>query len=506
MSPPNTEPETGTSAPDPSPLETRSLDRALVGGFAWTAGAKWLSQLITWPSVLITARLLSPDDYGLVEMAGFYFLVTNVMAEFGIGMAVLQMRELDRAVTAQLNTISAISGVVFFLLSVALAPLIAAFFKTPALNQLVVVASVSFVLISVEAIPLGLLQRDMDFRRLSVAESVQAVLSAFISVACAFAGMGYWALIVGPIVGRAANIGLVISWRPSPFAWPHLKQVTAPLRFGMEIAVQRAANTVNGLSDVMVIGRTMGKAPLGVYRLASNLASTPSEKISTLIMRVTGPLFARVQGDKGVILRYYLIFTETLAMTASPLLFGLAVVAPEAVPLLLGPQWAGASAPLRWLAIFMAVRTLSYLSSQLLLTLRFTRFGMWMSFLNFALMPVAFYIASKWGVGAVAASWLIVSPITVLPIIVKVHREIGCGLAQYFDALLPAIVGCAGMLAAIFGLRRSIAPHGWPGLIAEVALGGAAYSAVLWLVYRQRVMRFVRFFRDLRRAPATAAV
>jgi PST family polysaccharide transporter len=506
MSPPNTEPETGTRSADNSPLETRSLDRSLVGGFAWTAGAKWLSQIITWPAVLITANLLSPADYGLVEMAGFYFLVTNVMAEFGIGMAVLQMRELDRVVTAQLNTISAISGVIFFLISVALAPLIAAFFKAPALHQLVVVASVSFVLISIEAIPLGLLQRDMDFRRLSIAESAQAVLSACISVACALAGMGYWSLIIGPIVGRAANIGLVISWRPTPFAWPRLKQVTAPLRFGMEIAVQRVANTVNGLSDVMVIGRTMGQAPLGAYRMASNLASTPSEKIGTLIMRVTGPLFARVQGDKGLMLRYFLIFTEMLAMTAFPLLFGLAVVAPEAVALLLKPAWASASAPLRWLAIFMAIRTLSYLSNQMLMTLRFTRFGMWMSFLNFALMPVAFYIASRWGVGAVAASWLIASPITVLPIIVKVSREIGCGIPQYLNALLPATVGCGGMLGAIFGLRRWITPRGWVGLIAEVALGGAVYGAVLWVLYRHRVMRFVRFFLDLRRAPASAAV
>jgi teichuronic acid exporter len=350
------------------------------------------------------------------------------------------------------------------------------------------------------------LQRDMDFRRLSVAESVQAVLSACVSVLCALAGMSYWALLIGPVVGRAANIALVIFWRPTPFAWPHLKQITAPLRFGMEIAVQRVATSVNGISDVVVIGRMMGQAPLGAYRMASNLASTPSEKIGTLIMRVTGPLFSRVQGDKGLMLRYFLIFTEMLAMTAFPLLFGLAVVAPDAVALLLNPKWASASAPLRWLAIFMAIRTLSYLGNQMLTTLRFTRFGMWMSFLNFALMPVAFYIASRWGLGAVAASWLIASPITVLPILVKVSRGLGCGIPQYLNALLPAVVGCAGMLAAIFGLRRGMTPHGWLGLTAEVALGGVAYGAVLWLLYRQRVMRFVRFFLDLRRSPAAAAV
>src|SRR5579859_3515711 len=120
--------------------ERQNLDRAFVGGVAWTAGAKWLSQLVSWPSVVIAARLLSPADFGIVEMAGFYFAVTNVMAEFGIGTAVLQMRELDEVVVAQLNTIAMLSGIVAFGVSLLASPLIAAFFRTPQLTLLIDVA------------------------------------------------------------------------------------------------------------------------------------------------------------------------------------------------------------------------------------------------------------------------------------------------------------------------------------------------------------------------------
>jgi O-antigen/teichoic acid export membrane protein len=493
------------SPPKSPPVETRHLDRALAGGFAWTVGAKWLSQLVSWPSVLITARLLSPGDYGLVEMAGFYFIVTNVMAEFGIGMAVLQMRELDMEITAQLNTVAAMSGTLAFLISIAAAPLIASFFRAPALHDLVIITSLSFILTSIEAIPLGLLQRDMDYRRLSIAESVQAVVTAVVSVSCAYAGLGYWSLIAGNLVGRAGNISLAVYWRPTRFAWPRIRQITAPLRFGMEIAVQRIAGSINSLSDSMVIGRTMGQIPVGAYRLASNLASTPAEKVGTLIMRVTGPLFSRVQHDKGLMLRYFLIFSETLAMSVFPLLFGLAIVARETVSLVLGPSWSGAAAPLRWLAIFMAVRTMAALMTQLLPTLRLTRFGMVMSFVSFFLMPVAFYVASKYGVGAVAAAWLAMSPITVLPVAFRVFREIRCGVAEYVTALLPAIVGSASMLLAIVTLRYEMAIHGWPGLIAEVATGGVVYCAVLWFFFRSRVMRFIRFLRELRGSATRAA-
>jgi O-antigen/teichoic acid export membrane protein len=493
------------NAPDGSRVETRKLDHALVGGFAWTAGAKWLSQLVAWPAVLITAKLLSPGDYGLTEMAGFYFVVTNVMAEFGIGMAVLQMRELDMGVTAQLNTIAAMSGMVAFLASIAAAPLIAAFFHAPELRFLVIVASFSFILTSLEAIPLGLLQRDMNYRCLSFAESIQAVVTSCISVGCAYGGLGYWSLVFGNMFGRAANIAFVVYNRPVRFAWPHLSQVLAPLRFGMEIAVQRVVSSVNGLSDSMVIGRTLGKDPVGAYRLAANLASTPSEKIGGLVMRVTGPLFSRVQGDRELMVRYFLIFTESLAMTTFPLLFGLAIVAPETVTLLLDEKWAVAAAPLRWLAIFMAVRTMLTLMNQLLSTLRFTRFGMWMSLLTFVLMPAAFYFASPRGVGAVALAWLLMSPITVVPIAWKVFRAIGCGVGSYLNALLPALVGCGAMLGTVVALRAQWHLHGWAGLGAEVAAGGLAYCTCLWVFYRSRVMRFVRFFADLRKSRNMAA-
>jgi hypothetical protein len=105
----------------------------------------------------------------------------------------------------------------------------------------------------------------------------------------------------------------------------------------------------------------------------------------------------------------------------------------------------------------------------------------------------------------VALSWLILAPVTVLPTIIKVCRAIECGVGEYLGSLLPACVGSGVMLAAILGLRAWMSPHGWPGLISEVALGGAVYCAALRVFYFDRVMRFVRFLRDLR-GSRTAAV
>ncbi|MGA2184815.1 MAG: lipopolysaccharide biosynthesis protein [Bryobacteraceae bacterium] len=479
----------------------RRLDAQFVGGLAWTAGAKWVTQSATWLSVLIAARLLARSDFGTVEMASVVGAVTNVLAEFGIGTAVLQMRELDRRTLAQLNTVSLIFSTAAFAASAAIAPLVAAFFQLPQLKLLVIVNSLGFFITAVQAVPQGLLQRDMDYRRLSLAEAVQAIVQAVVLVGGAFAGMGYWSLLAAPLAGKGTAAALTAFWKPVHYALPRWKEVSVPMRFGLEVAASRVAWTAYSLADTVIVGRMLGASALGTYRLAIDLASAPAEKIGMLIMRVTGPLFARVQQDLALVRRYFLFISDALALTIFPLVFGLAVVAPEAVTVVLGPKWAAAIVPLQWLAAFMALRTLNTLVTQVLTSLRFTTFLMWVSLFTFTVMPVSFFVAARWGTGAVAAAWLVMSPLTILPPAVKLFRSIRCGLREYLVMLTPATAASAAMLCAVLGLRR-VLPAGWPTvwiLTVEVAAGGAAYAGILLGFYRPLVLRYARFLLRLRK-------
>ena len=122
------------------PQSVRSLDRALAGGLAWAAGAKSATQFFTWTFTLITARLLSPADFGLANMAGMINFIASSLAEFGMGQAVLQMPELEAGTVAQLNTVCTAACTVAYGLLVLAAPLAAMFFKSGQVKALVVVA------------------------------------------------------------------------------------------------------------------------------------------------------------------------------------------------------------------------------------------------------------------------------------------------------------------------------------------------------------------------------
>lgn len=487
------------------PHSVRSLDKTLAGGLAWAAGAKSATQLFTWTFTVITARLLSPADFGLVNMAGFINVLTSTLAEFGMGQAVLQMPELETGTVAQLNTACAAICLAAYGLLVLAAPLIAVFFKSDQLRLLVVVNSLGLVITGFQSVPNGLLEKDLDYRRLSVGESVTIVVQAVVTVGCALSGFAFWSLVMGALAGRIAGAALTFYWKPVPFALPRWKQIRAPMRLGAHVAIGRIAATAYAMSDGVIVGKMLGGAALGAYQMAMSLANAPAEKIGLLVMRVTGPLFARVQKDEELVRRYFRIISESVSLAVFPVLIGLAVVGPEAMRMLLGSKWSAAAGPLRWLAVFMCARTLSTLFSQVLTSLRYTRFNMFVSLISFVVMPLAFLVASRWGTNAVAASWLILSPVTVLPFAVKLLRAIGLRYRNYLGVLMPALAGCAVMVTAVLVVHIWVGNNHMPAvarLSVQVAVGGAVYLGFLWIFYREKLNRYVRFLLGLRRGDA----
>ncbi|MGO9231091.1 MAG: lipopolysaccharide biosynthesis protein [Bryobacteraceae bacterium] len=487
------------------PQSVGSLDKILAGGLAWAAGAKSFTQLFNWAFTLIVAHMLSPADFGLVNMAGFVGVLTSTLAEFGMGQAVLQMPELEAGTVAQLNTACLAICLAAYGLLILAAPAVALFFHSDQLRLLVVFTGVGLVITGFQSVPNGLLEKDLDFRRLSLCESVTTLLQSVSTVACAMAGFAYWSLVIGATIGRTAGAVLTYYWKPVPFALPRWKQVRAPMRLGAHVAVGRIASTAYTMADGVVVGRTLGGGALGAYQMAIALANAPAEKIGLLILRVTGPLFARVQKDRELLPRYFRIISESLSLSVFPLLLGLAVVAPEAVRVLLGPKWSAAVGPIRWLAVFMCARTLSLLCSQVLTSLRYTRFNMIVSLASFVVMPLAFLVASRWGTSAVAATWVILSPLTVVPFVVKLLRAIGLRYRDFLSVLLPALAGCAVMAVAAIAVRTWLGNSHAPALARlslQVAVGGASYIGFLWIFCRQKLDRYIHFLLGLRRGAA----
>ncbi len=230
------DPQTESTQASVSLADRRTLERSLIYGMAWTGGAKWLAQILSWASTLMVARLLTPADYGIVGMAMVYFGLVQVVNEFGIGSAVVQQRDLTAPDLAQISGFSVGLGCVWFLLSLAAAAPIAAFFGEPAVRAVIIVLGLTFVAAGFRTMPIALMTRDFRFRRLAGLDGLEALVLAGVTLTGAIAGLGYWALVSGVVTSRVAGAVAAQVLQPQRIALPlHLTQVTRTLLIGFHV-------------------------------------------------------------------------------------------------------------------------------------------------------------------------------------------------------------------------------------------------------------------------------
>jgi len=482
------------------PAASAGLDKSLVHGIAWTGGVKWLTQLLSWAATLIVARLLSPSDYGLVSMASAYLGLVTIASEFGIGTAVVTLRDLSREQLAQLNTLAVALGGAGFAASVVAAVPLARFFKSPQLPAVIIVLSLSFVISAFGSVPSSLLRRDLRFKTLSIIDGVRAIVLAVGMVLFAVAGLRYWTLVLGGLLSAGVSTILTLVVQRCNFRRPRRESLRHAVTISGHLLVNRMSWYAYSNADFVVAGRVLGQAELGAYSVGWTLASTPIQQITSLVSTVASALLAAVQTEYTMVRRYFLNLTEGLALVTFPLTIGLALVANEFVFTILGSKWGTVVAPLRLLALYASWRSVTPLLSHVLTVTGETRFGMELSILAVVLYPTGFYFGSHWGTIGIAAAWMVVDPLINLPVYRRVFQKLHLSTTEYLEALRPPITGSLLMTGALLFLKPLL-PASWPlgaRLGIQVASGGIVYVGALMIFHGGRLRALYARLRAVR--------
>jgi O-antigen/teichoic acid export membrane protein len=473
-----------------APLEPKpTMDGTFVRAIAWTSAGKWSTQALTWASTIIAARLLAPSDYGLMGMATMYLGLINLISEFGLGQSVITLRHLSTRQVAQINSLAVGFGAGLFLFSTTLASSVGRFFHAPQLPVVILVMSVGFLIAGFQVIPDALLQRELRFKRIASYDTIRALVQASTTVLLAWRGFGYWSLAFGSLSGTVIYAVLILASRRHSFAWPNLSETRSALGFSADILGSRVAWYSYSNSDFLVAGRLLGETSLGAYTMAWTIASTPVEKITNMVMKVTPAFFAAVQHDKAQLRRYLVVLTEGLSLLCFPACVGLAMVADQFVRAVLGPRWIPAIMPLRLLALYAALRSITTLLPALLNAIQRSRFVMLNTFVAAVVFPASFYLVARWGTTGISATWIILYPCITAPLIWKTLVELDLSVGKYFGAIMPAFLACL-VMALVVGTLRLVVPSHWSPLIQLIVStvgGAAAYTAFILLTQRERL-------------------
>jgi len=428
-----------------------------------------------------------------------YLGLVTMVSEFGLTASILRHRQLSEEQIARIGGFSIVMGLVIAGISVAISPLIARFYGEPPVAKIIALLSLNFIFGSLGVLPRALLARDLAYPRLALIDGVTNLAQMVTMLVLAVLGFRYMALVFGSIMASACGAILALRLRSHRLMWPSsFESIASALHVGWHSVVGRIAWYTYNTADFAVVGRVLGKQALGAYTLGWEIATLPVERISSLVSSVTPGVFSAVQNDIPALRRYFLGVVEGLAFITLPAAAGLALIAGEFVPVVLGSQWLGAIVPLRLLAVYGGIRSIDTVTPQVLMYTGHSRQSMWYSVIAAFVMPTLFVVGTRWGVGGVATMWIVAYPLVVAPQYRLAFRVLQMSPRGYLATLWPAVSSTAIMAVAVslvmLTTPQTMAPV--VRLVIEVLTGVVVYGGMIAWRHRARARAFVAIVRE----------
>jgi O-antigen/teichoic acid export membrane protein len=459
--------------------------KVIRGGLA-RLGAQGVIFIVRVGSLMILARLLSPNDFGLVGMVTAFTGVLTLFQDFGLSSAAIQHTTVTDEQISTLFWINMLLGVALGLIALAMAPVIAAFYQEPRLFGVTAALATGFFFTAAGAQHSGLLQRQMRFTALAVISVVSLTAGSAVAIYGAKAGYGYWALVsmtVTPPIAATICFWLTAGWMPGV---PRKRAgIRSMMHFGGSITLINLLVYAGYNAEKIMIGRFWGVDAIGIYGRAYQIVNIPTENLNSAVGQVAFSALSRLQDDPIRFRSYFLKgFSLVLGLTL-PVTVACALFADDVVLVLLGPNWKDTATIIRLLAptiaIFAIINPLGWLIYSTGLVSRGLKAAPVLAGVMVAGCVIALPYGPKWvafAYSAVLTLWVIPhiwwcvhgTAISVRDILVAVSHPLASGILAgglafgarlicgQFVSPLPRLVFESGVLfAAFFGMLLFVA-------------------------------------------------
>jgi O-antigen/teichoic acid export membrane protein len=325
-------------------LLTNLKQRTISSGFI-TVASQGLKFVLTMGSTMVLARLLTPQDFGLVAMVTTVTGFLRVFKDLGLSTATIQRETITQAQVSNLFWINVVVSALLTLVVILLAPAVAWFYREPRLVGVTLALSVTFLFSGSTVQHTALLYRQMRFKAVALVEVGSMTVGVVGGISAAWGKFGYWSLVIASVVTEVTAFLLtwsVSSWRPS---WPILRSGTRSMvGFGANLTMASFINCISKNIDSMLLGRFYGAYSVGIYSRAMALLLRPLDQILTPVNAVIEPTLARLQGQPERFRRTFLQIYNALVLVGFIITAILIALSRPVTLVLLGPQWEKAAA------------------------------------------------------------------------------------------------------------------------------------------------------------------
>jgi PST family polysaccharide transporter len=467
---------------------TLSYDES--SGESGSRSVKWNSVGLAGRQVLIVlfslilARILGPENLGVVAQATVYTTLTSLILDQGISASLLSRKAVDRQLLGAAITINVLLALALAAVTLPLARPFADFLGTPELEGVLPVLAAGLVLKGVQVVPRMLLMRRFKFRALAFSEITSALIGGVLGTVLAIAGWGYWALVAQLIVSDLI-LALALYWsaRP-PLPNLHVRRLRELIGFSSRVFVSNFLGFSTRNADTILVAKFLGSSEVGLYSLAYRVLSLPVQMIGQMVTRVIFPVISRDREDPWRASATLLRSSRAIAFLAFPLMAFVAVASFDAISVFLGPAWIAAVPTVIVLAITGARQAVTSLNTPTMLG--FGRADLQLRFMIITtILQVGGMVAGlPFGIAGVATGYA-VAGFVITPWIFSIQRSLAGTPIRRQLGVLIAPANASFWAAAVYALFYLAPVSSIVRLPVGGVTGAIVFVACLWVFHRR---------------------
>lgn len=422
-------------------------------GVKWTAISNWANQIISFGVFFVLARMLEPESFGLVALAGVYTSFLELFVSQGLGMAIIQKKDLEKSHLDTVFWTSLSSGCVLAFLTFLLSDPISTLMGEPKLQPILALMSLVFVLVALNNVQSAILTKELKFKELAIRQIFSLVGGGIVGVVMAWQDFGAWSLI-GQQLTRSGISVLVIwnvsRWRPGlNFSSKHLKEL---LSFSWAVMSSNIFTFLSNRGDQFIIGKVLGTIQLGFYSIAQRLIQLLSLGLVNPISSVALPVLSKIQSDPQKISNTIYKGLEIISLFCFPVYALIICLAPDIIHLLFGIKWIAAGNIMRILVLSEAIRLLAIFGYPTYISCGKPYYSLWVTMVKSVCILGAAFAGLKWGLIGVAWGVNVTCIITVSISIFLLKKLLPLKLVNILQSLKTSLLCSIVMSVVIFWL------------------------------------------------------
>lgn len=459
----------------------------------WLAFAQAIKILCQLVSLIFLARIIPPNEYGLMSMAGVVVALGFLFRDMGTSAALIQKENLTEDLKNAVFWLNVLTGLILCISIIVLSPFVAIYFNEAKLTPVLALLSLTFLITCFSSSHLALMERQSKFKIIALIESFSSILATVFAIIAAYKGAGVYSLVIQSLFNSLISSILIFkysTWIPSLRGYRYLREIKQLITFSGNLVAFNFVNYFSRNSDRYIVGRFMNSSTLGAYDLAYKIMLFPLQTLTFVISRSMLPILSSYRSDTNKFNETFINSLKTITFLSFPLMTGLMILREPFINLVLGSKWQMVTGILLWLAPTGMLQSINSTTGAVFTAKGKTHLLLYTGVMSAVIYVTCFLLSARYDIETFSKNYFISNVIAVGINLAILCFFIKLPVSNLIKALMPALIPCFLMWAILECLKEYFTLD-WVGFLCQIFIGIVSYLVFYVLIPNNFIMQHI---------------